>query len=111
MPWPGMQEALARHFGDGPVAQLKSADWKLRKEGMEAVLEAIVAWGSFSDGIRVGETIQGLAYLPGWAEKNFQVGCFPCVNEHKAWLCMLCWDAMQALCGCSCICSVRSHYC
>ena len=93
MPWPGMQEALARHFGDGPVAQLKSADWKLRKEGMEAVVDAIVAWGSFSDGVRVGETIQGLAYLPGWAEKNFQVG-----GSH-AW--MNTRLGMHALLGCN----------
>ena len=68
-----MQEALARLFGEPIVAQLKAADWKLRKEGMEALLEAVTAWGSFSDGVRVGETVQGLSYLPGWGEKNFQV--------------------------------------
>ena len=67
------QEALARLFGEPVVAQLKSADWKLRKEGMEALQAAVAEWGSFSDGVRVGETVQGLAYLPGWGEKNFQV--------------------------------------
>ena len=67
-----MQDALARLFGDEVVAQVKAADWKLRKEGMEALAAAVVAWGAFSDGVRVGETVQGLSYLPGWGEKNFQ---------------------------------------
>lgn len=71
-----VQEALARLFGDEVVSQVKAADWKLRKEGMEALAAAVVGWGTFSDGVRVGETVQGLSYLPGWGEKNFQA-CLP----------------------------------
>lgn len=92
-----MQEALARHFGDATIAQLKSADWKARKEGMEAVVEAVGSWGSFSDGIKVGETVQGLAFLPGWAEKNFQVGliCLHCGQlGHVAYLHEVCVRAV-----------------
>lgn len=50
------------------MAGLQSAKWQERLEGMGTVLER--AGGSDVD---PGVLIQCLGYLPGWADKNFQV--------------------------------------
>lgn len=74
-----MQGALSRDeavvkftdlFGEEVVKKLQNSDWKARLEGMEEVL------GRATDGSLNSSTAivcQGLAQLPGWAEKNFQV--------------------------------------
>ena len=68
------QEALARLFGDEAIQGLKSEQWKLRKEAMEAVLAKVEGFSAKEADAHAGESIQGIAYLPGWGEKNFQVG-------------------------------------
>ena len=67
------QEALARLFGDDAVRGLKSEQWKLRKEAMEAILAVIQGYNAQQADSHASEVIQGISYLPGWGEKNFQV--------------------------------------
>lgn len=55
------------------VELLRSAKWQERVEAMGAVLEAVQALGD--PGPRCYELVQCVAFLPGWADKNFQVGC------------------------------------
>lgn len=67
-------EALERFsplFEPKVVSDLGSADWKVRLEGMEAVL----ARARQADmGEHCSVLVQTMAHLPGWEEKNFQVG-------------------------------------
>lgn len=50
---------------------LRSAKWQERVEAMGSVLAAVQALGD--PGPRCYELVQCVAFLPGWADKNFQV--------------------------------------
>lgn len=54
------------------VELLRSAKWQERVEAMGCVLAAVQALGD--PGPRCYELVQCVAFLPGWADKNFQVG-------------------------------------
>ena len=68
------EEKLAELFGDAAVVQLKSSNWKDRLTSMEFLLEHVNGdlKGPAMDA-NTSAIIQGLSYLPGWNEKNFQV--------------------------------------
>lgn len=51
---------------------LRSAKWQERVEAMGSVLAAVQALGD--PGPRCYELVQCVAFLPGWSDKNFQVG-------------------------------------
>ncbi len=53
------------------VELLRSAKWQERVEAMGSVLAAVQALGD--PGPRCYELVQCVAFLPGWADKNFQV--------------------------------------
>ena len=59
---------------------LQNAAWKERLASMEAMLEHVKGLDSVSPEA-ASMLIQGVAYLPGWSEKNFQV-CFQ--STHSA---------------------------
>ena len=54
------------------VELLRSAKWQERVEAMGTVLEAVQGMGD--PGSRCYELVQCVAFLPGWGDKNFQVG-------------------------------------
>jgi hypothetical protein len=54
------------------VELLRSAKWQERVEAMGSVLSAVQGMGD--PGPRCYELVQCVAFLPGWGEKNFQVG-------------------------------------
>ncbi len=56
------------------MVQLKSSNWKDRLTSMESLLEHVNGdlKGPALDA-NTSAIIQGLSYLPGWNEKNFQV--------------------------------------
>lgn len=68
------EEKLAELFGDEAVVQLKSSNWKDRLTSMDSMLEHVngAMKGPAMD-TNTSAIIQGLAFLPGWSEKNFQV--------------------------------------
>ena len=51
---------------------LRSAKWQERVEAMGSVLQAVQGMGD--PGSRCYELVQCVAFLPGWGDKNFQVG-------------------------------------
>lgn len=56
-----------------PVVELlRSTKWQERVEAMGSVLAAVQALGD--PGPRCYELVQCVAFLPGWSDKNFQVG-------------------------------------
>jgi hypothetical protein len=57
-------------FGETLVKDLQHSEWKKRLDAIEAVL-AKVKDGSLNT--CSSAVVQGLAHLPGWSEKNFQV--------------------------------------
>ena len=65
-------EQLGQHVGAATVAMLSDADWKQRKAGMDAVVQAVKAPSSSLLSV-AGVVVQALATVPGWGEKNFQV--------------------------------------
>lgn len=68
------QAALARLCGDEAVQGLKHDQWKQRKEAMDAIKGQVEGYSTKEADERASELIQGVSYLPGWGEKNFQVG-------------------------------------
>ena len=60
-------------FGGAAVELLRSAKWQERVEAMGGVLEAVQGMGDPGAG-RCYLLVQSVAFLPGWADKNFQVG-------------------------------------
>lgn len=60
---------LGELVGVDTMAMLSDADWKQRKAGMDAVLEAVKGGVVETAGV----VVQALATVPGWGEKNFQV--------------------------------------
>ena len=80
---------------------LRSAKWQERVEAMGSVLEAVQALGD--PGPRCYELVQCVAFLPGWADKNFQVrgGVGKPVGQCRVAslrcrACLLRWLAVQA---------------
>ena len=54
------------------VELLRSTNWQERVAAMGGVLEAVQGMGDL--GSRCYELVQCVAFLPGWGDKNFQVG-------------------------------------
>ena len=50
---------------------------------MEAIVAKIEAYSPAEADGQASDIIQGISYLPGWAEKNFQVRmrCRPCLRS------------------------------
>ncbi|KAK9795603.1 hypothetical protein WJX73_007429 [Symbiochloris irregularis] len=65
--------AMETNFDEAVVKDLRSDQWKLRKEAMEAMLASISDHTESWADAHAYEVIQGISYLPGWGEKNFQV--------------------------------------
>ena len=57
----------------GVLEGLQSANWKERLTGMERLLEQVHATKENLNG-SASALVQSMSYLPGWSEKNFQVG-------------------------------------
>ena len=74
-------EKLMELFGENIVDQLTSAQWKERLETVGDVLSKAKELDIRAHGSTL---IQGIAHVPGWAEKNFQVwrgeGALPLVG-------------------------------
>ncbi|KAK9814323.1 hypothetical protein WJX72_004049 [[Myrmecia] bisecta] len=66
------EEKLGALFGEGCVAELQSAAWQARLNSMNEILRQAQDMKENLD-TNVAVLIQGMSYLPGWAEKNFQV--------------------------------------
>ena len=54
--------------------KLRNSNWKERLNSMEAVQQQVQDMKENLEGI-TSVLIQGVSFLPGWSEKNFQVGC------------------------------------
>ncbi|KAK9818850.1 hypothetical protein WJX81_005118, partial [Elliptochloris bilobata] len=67
------EEQLVALAGEAVVKGLQSAAWKERLAGMEALQQRLAGMAAPEQAAAASAVIQGLAYLPGWAEKNFQV--------------------------------------
>ena len=57
----------------GVLEGLQSANWKERLTSMERLLEQVHATKENLNG-SASALVQSMSYLPGWSEKNFQVG-------------------------------------
>ena len=57
----------------GVLEGLQSANWKERLTSMERLLEQVHAMKENLNG-SASALVQSMSYLPGWSEKNFQVG-------------------------------------
>lgn len=84
-----------RLFGEEAVTNLKSEQWKFRKEAMEEILGKIEAFQGSEADSHAGECIQGFSHLPGWSEKNFQVFCQKWLSSTSRH-----WLAYSSQCSC-----------
>ena len=57
----------------GVLNGLQSSNWKQRLTSMEEVQQQVQDMKENLEGIN-SVLIQGMSFLPGWSEKNFQVG-------------------------------------
>ena len=63
-------EKLMELFGENTVEQLTSAQWK---ERLETVNDLLSKAKGMDVSRHASTLIQGVAHVPGWTEKNFQV--------------------------------------
>ena len=64
------KEALAEMFGAAVAEQLSDSVWKIRVEGMDAVLAQLPG---LDLALHSSKAAHALAQLPGWKDTNFQV--------------------------------------
>lgn len=67
-----MQAADVLTYAD-VMNKLRNSNWKERLNSMEAVQQQVQDMKENLEGI-TSVLIQGVSFLPGWSEKNFQVG-------------------------------------
>ena len=79
-----LDEQMQALFGGAVVEQLRSAKWQERVEGMDAVSAAVRGLDDLHRQCSV--LVQCVAHLPGFSDKNFQVGVGFGAPAHSAWL-------------------------
>ncbi|KAL0039701.1 hypothetical protein WJX77_005628 [Trebouxia sp. C0004] len=66
------EEKMLGLFGEGILHGLQSSNWKERLTSMEALQQQVQDRKENLEGTN-SILIQGMSYVPGWSEKNFQV--------------------------------------